>query len=196
VPLAWGSPQIQTLQFRRRLKFLPPPAVTRKRDYLRSLGVGACNGFPFRSIFADEILADHLRAGIDVVLNSLPGEAITKSSIGVWPRYGRFWKSGKPTSIKNRRIGLWAVQDNLSYPRDRFWIGCLRQRPAEITRLYDEIGPLFETRRLIVRCVDAVRGVGNCRRVSLMSQRKTSAKSFVSLARGDAPGNQTRCTGF
>jgi len=158
-----------------------------KRDYLRSLGVE--HVMDSRSLdFADEILAITSGAGIDVVLNSLPGEAITKS-LSVLAAYGRFLEIGKTDIYQNRRIGLWPFQDNLSYHAidlDRM----LRQRPAEITRLYDEIGPLFErgvyrplplTPFAAEEIVDAFR---------YMSQRKNIGKVVVSLARDDAPGNQ------
>lgn len=49
-----------------------------KRDFIRSLGVQ--HVYSSRSLaFAEEILADTQRQGVDVVLNSLPGEAIAKS---------------------------------------------------------------------------------------------------------------------
>ena len=64
-----------------------------KRDFLRSLGV--THVYSSRSTaFAEEILADTDREGIDVVLNSLPGEAITKS-LCVLRAYGRFLEIGK-----------------------------------------------------------------------------------------------------
>ncbi len=84
-----------------------------KRDFLRSLGVK--HVYSSRSTaFAEEILADTNREGVDVVLNSLPGEAITKS-LSILRAYGRFLEIGKTDIYQNRMIGLLPFQDNLSY---------------------------------------------------------------------------------
>src|SRR5690606_24657404 len=59
-----------------------------KHEFLRSLGVKHI--YSSRSLdFAEQILADTGREGVDVVLNSLPGEAITKS-LGILRAHGRF----------------------------------------------------------------------------------------------------------
>ncbi len=69
-----------------------------KREFLRSLGVE--HVYNSRDVsFADDILADTNREGVDVVLNSLPGEAITKS-LSILRPMAASWKSEKPTSIK------------------------------------------------------------------------------------------------
>ena len=111
-----------------------------KRDFLRGLGVE--NIYNSRTLdFADEILRDTGREGVDVVLNSLPGEAIDRS-IGILRAYGRFLEIGKTDIYSNRMIGLLPFQDNLSYHAidlDRM----LRQRGATIQRLYDEVLPSF-----------------------------------------------------
>ncbi|EMI56670.1 type I polyketide synthase, partial [Rhodopirellula sallentina] len=147
-----------------------------KRDFLRSLGVQ--HVMDSRSLeFADEILEKTSGYGVDVVLNSLPGEAITRS-LSILAAYGRFLEIGKTDIYQNRRIGLWPFQDNLSYHAidlDRM----LRQRPEDIRRLYAEIGPLFEkgvyrplplTSFTAEKIVDAFR---------YMSQRKNIGKVVV-----------------
>ena len=107
-----------------------------KRDYLRSLGVR--HVFSSRSLdFADQVLAATGREGVDVVLNSLPGEAITKS-FKVLKAYGRFLEIGKTDIYQDRKIGLLPFQDNLSYHAidlDRV----LRQRPAYVRQLLDDV---------------------------------------------------------
>ena len=112
-----------------------------KRDFLRSLGVE--HVYSSRSTaFAEEILADTNREGIDVVLNSLPGEAITKS-LSILRAYGRFLEIGKTDIYQNRMIGLLPFQDNLSYfaiDLDRM----LRQRPDYIRELFAEVMQYFE----------------------------------------------------
>ena len=112
-----------------------------KHDYLRTLGVDKI--YSSRSLdFAEQILADTNREGVDVVLNSLPGEAIPKS-LGILRAYGRFLEIGKTDIYSNRMIGLEPFQDNLSYfaiDLDRM----LRQRPDYIRTMFAEMMQLFE----------------------------------------------------
>ncbi|QDU54007.1 type I polyketide synthase [Aeoliella mucimassa] len=150
-----------------------------KRDYLRSLGVK--HVYSSRTLdFAEQILEDTNREGVDVVLNSLPGEAITKS-LSILRAYGRFLEIGKTDIYQNRKIGLLPFQDNLSYfaiDLDRM----LRQRPTYIRGLYDEVMPYFEkgiyepelfTRFELDGTIDAFR---------YMSQRKNIGKVVVAVA--------------
>ncbi|HVT30619.1 MAG TPA: beta-ketoacyl synthase N-terminal-like domain-containing protein, partial [Lacipirellulaceae bacterium] len=150
-----------------------------KRDFLRSIGVN--HVYSSRSTaFAEAILADTDRQGVDVVLNSLPGEAITKS-LSVLRAYGRFLEIGKTDIYQNRMIGLLPFQDNLSYfaiDLDRM----LRQRPEYIRDLFAEVmghfeagdyRPLAFTRFEAASTVDAFR---------YMSQRKNIGKVVVSFA--------------
>jgi NADPH:quinone reductase-like Zn-dependent oxidoreductase/thioesterase domain-containing protein/NADP-dependent 3-hydroxy acid dehydrogenase YdfG/acyl carrier protein len=113
-----------------------------KRDVLRRLGVK--HVFSSRSLdFAEQIMEVTGREGVDVVLNSLPGEAIA-SSLGVLRAYGRFLEIGKTDIYQNRKIGLLPFQDNLSYfaiDLDRL----LRQRPATVTSLFAEVMHLFDS---------------------------------------------------
>ncbi len=107
-----------------------------KRDYLRSLGVE--HVYNSRTLdFADEILDATAREGIDVVLNSLPGEAITRS-LQLLRAYGRFCEIGKIDIYQDRRLGLLPFRDNLSYfaiDLDRV----LRQRPGYVRRLMADV---------------------------------------------------------
>jgi NADPH:quinone reductase-like Zn-dependent oxidoreductase/thioesterase domain-containing protein/NAD(P)-dependent dehydrogenase (short-subunit alcohol dehydrogenase family)/acyl carrier protein len=150
-----------------------------KREFLRSLGVK--HVYSSRSVaFAEEILADTNREGIDVVLNSLPGEAITKS-LSILRAYGRFLEIGKTDIYQNRMIGLLPFQDNLSYfaiDLDRM----LRQRSGYIRGLFFEVmehfaeghyRPLSFTRFEAESTIDAFR---------YMSQRKNIGKVVVSMA--------------
>ncbi|MEX2092276.1 MAG: SDR family NAD(P)-dependent oxidoreductase, partial [Pirellulales bacterium] len=161
-----------------------------KRDFLRSLGVK--HVYSSRSTaFAEEILADTNREGVDVVLNSLPGEAITKS-LSILRAYGRFLEIGKTDIYQNRMIGLLPFQDNLSYfaiDLDRM----LRQRPDYIRALFAEVmtffaaghyRPLMFTRFEAEATIDAFR---------YMSQRKNIGKVVVAMERreqGSGSGEQ------
>ena len=149
-----------------------------KRDYLRSLGVD--HVMNSRTLeFADEIMKATGREGVDVVLNSLPGDTITKSLESL-SAYGRFLEIGKTDIYQNRMIGLLPFQDNLSYfaiDLDRM----LRQRPAAIRQMFSETmqyfnagdyQPLAQTQFSVDDTVDAFR---------YMAQRKNIGKVVISI---------------
>ena len=84
-----------------------------KRDFLRLLGVDHI--FDSRSLtFADQIAAQTGGQGVDVVLNSLAGEAINRNFQVLKP-FGRFLELGKRDFYENTRIGLRPFRNNISY---------------------------------------------------------------------------------
>jgi myxalamid-type polyketide synthase MxaB len=149
-----------------------------KREFLRALGVPHVHSSRTTE-FAEEILQLTRREGVDIVLNSLPGEAITKS-LETLRAYGRFLEIGKTDIYQNRMIGLAPFQDNLSYfaiDLDRM----LRQRPDYIRDMFAEMMKFFEsghfrplplTRFAMDQTVDAFR---------YMAQRKNIGKVVVSF---------------
>jgi NADPH:quinone reductase-like Zn-dependent oxidoreductase/acyl carrier protein len=83
-----------------------------KRELLTALGVP--HVMDSRSLaFADEIRKLTGGEGVDIVLNSLSGEAIDKSLSLLRP-YGRFIEIGKTDIFKNRKIGMRALRRNIS----------------------------------------------------------------------------------
>lgn len=85
----------------------------RKRRMLEMLGVD--HTLNSRSLeFADEVMRLTGGLGVDIVLNSLAGEAITKSLECLRP-FGRFLEIGKRDLYANSRIGLRPFRNNLSY---------------------------------------------------------------------------------
>ncbi|MCI0492434.1 MAG: SDR family NAD(P)-dependent oxidoreductase, partial [Planctomycetes bacterium] len=149
-----------------------------KRDFLRSLGVK--HVYSSRTTaFADEILAETERQGVDVVLNSLPGEAITKS-LSILRSYGRFLEIGKTDIYQNRMIGLLPFQDNLSYfaiDLDRM----LRQRPEDIRGLFAEVMETFESGFYQPLMLTRFETEGTIDAFRYMSQRKNIGKVVVSM---------------
>ncbi|MDR2787819.1 MAG: SDR family NAD(P)-dependent oxidoreductase [Candidatus Accumulibacter sp.] len=111
-----------------------------KRDFARLLGAG--HVFDSRGLdFADEILAATGGEGVDVVLNSLAGEAIRRNLRALRP-FGRFLELGKRDFSENTPIGLRPFKDNISY----FGIdvdSLLTGRPALAGRLFREVLALF-----------------------------------------------------
>ncbi|MDN7142930.1 SDR family NAD(P)-dependent oxidoreductase [Pseudomonas sp. JQ170] len=112
-----------------------------KRDFLRLLGVDKV--FDSRSLaYADEVLAMTGGRGVDVVLNSLAGEAINRN-LRVLKPFGRFLELGKRDFYQNTRIGLRPFRNNISY----FGIDAdqlMSERPDLTRRLFAQMMALFE----------------------------------------------------
>jgi phthiocerol/phenolphthiocerol synthesis type-I polyketide synthase C len=84
-----------------------------KREFVRLLG--AHHVLDSRSLlFADQIRERTGGAGVDVVLNSLAGEAMVRSIDTLRP-FGRFLELGKRDFYENSRIGLRPFRNNISY---------------------------------------------------------------------------------
>ncbi|MBB3230180.1 type I polyketide synthase [Halomonas stenophila] len=111
-----------------------------KRDFLRLMGIERL--YDSRSLtFAEEILEETGGQGVDVVLNSLAGEAINQNLRALRP-FGRFLELGKRDFYENTHIGLRPFRNNLSY----FGIDSdqLMKAQPELTRqLFSEMMGLF-----------------------------------------------------
>ncbi|WP_247256077.1 type I polyketide synthase [Pseudomonas moorei] len=111
-----------------------------KRDFLRLMGVEHI--FDSRSLaYADDILAITDGRGVDVVLNSLAGEAINRN-LRVLKPFGRFLELGKRDFYQNTRIGLRPFRNNISY----FGIDAdqlMSERPQLTRRLFGDMMELF-----------------------------------------------------
>jgi acyl transferase domain-containing protein/NADPH:quinone reductase-like Zn-dependent oxidoreductase/acyl carrier protein/SAM-dependent methyltransferase len=84
-----------------------------RRAFVRRLGVE--HVFDSRSLdFADEIRAATAGKGVDVVLNSLAGEALVKSLALLAP-YGRFIELGKRDFYANSKLGLQPFRHNIQF---------------------------------------------------------------------------------
>lgn len=153
-----------------------------KRDFVRLRG--ADHVFDSRSLaFADDILtatAGEGVPGVDVVLNSLAGEAIRRN-LRVLKPFGRFLELGKRDFFENTPIGLRPFKDNISYfgiDADQLLTG----RPALAARLFREVMALFREGVLSPlphRCFPANRVVDAFR---VMQQSRHIGKVVVSLA--------------
>lgn len=112
-----------------------------KRALLARLGADAV--FDSRSLtFADEVLEATGGKGVDVVLNSLAGEAMERSLTTLKP-FGRFLELGKRDFYADTKLGLRPFRQNLSY----FGIDAdqlMRHRPRLAQRLLGEVMGLFE----------------------------------------------------
>lgn len=112
-----------------------------KRDFVRLLG--ADHVLDSRTLsFADEILRLTNGEGVDVVLNSLSGEAIARNLRALRP-FGRFIELGKRDYYENTHIGLRPFRNNISY----FGVDAdqlMKERPDLARQLFNELMQLFE----------------------------------------------------
>ncbi|NTX23888.1 SDR family NAD(P)-dependent oxidoreductase, partial [Burkholderia cepacia] len=111
-----------------------------KREFVRLLG--ADHVLDSRSLaFADDIRVLTGGQGIDIVLNSLAGEAMVRSIDTLRP-FGRFLELGKRDFYENSHIGLRPFRNNISYfgiDADQL-MGAL---PELTERLFGEVMALF-----------------------------------------------------
>jgi NADPH:quinone reductase-like Zn-dependent oxidoreductase/acyl carrier protein len=133
----------------------------RKREYLKSLGIE--HVMDSRSLaFADQIMKQTGGQGIDVVLNSLTGDAIA-ASLSVLRPGGRFLELGKTDLWDQRRV-------NELRPGVTFHAIALDQmmaeQPASVGQLLGDVLPQFAEKKLealplrafrLERAVDALR---------------------------------------
>jgi acyl transferase domain-containing protein/NADPH:quinone reductase-like Zn-dependent oxidoreductase/acyl carrier protein len=84
-----------------------------KREYLRSLGVQ--HVMDSRSLdWAQEVMRLTKGEGVDVVLNSLPGEAI-HAGLATLRAFGRFVEIGKIDIYQNSQLGLYPFRNNVAF---------------------------------------------------------------------------------
>ncbi|CAA6802867.1 MAG: Capsular polysaccharide biosynthesis fatty acid synthase WcbR [uncultured Thiotrichaceae bacterium] len=112
-----------------------------KRDFVKM--IGADYVFDSRNVdFADDIMALTENTGVDIVLNSLAGEAINRN-LSILKPFGRFLELGKRDFYENSRIGLRPFRNNISY----FGIDAdqlLIEKPQLAQRLFLEMMSLFK----------------------------------------------------
>jgi acyl transferase domain-containing protein/NADPH:quinone reductase-like Zn-dependent oxidoreductase/thioesterase domain-containing protein/NADP-dependent 3-hydroxy acid dehydrogenase YdfG/acyl carrier protein len=84
-----------------------------KRELLKRLGVECV--MDSRSLaFFDDVMDVTGGRGVDVVLNSLAGQAMARSLASLAPG-GRFLELGKRDFYENTHVGLWPLRRNVSY---------------------------------------------------------------------------------
>jgi NADPH:quinone reductase-like Zn-dependent oxidoreductase/acyl carrier protein len=140
---AAGGVGIAAIQLARHLglEIFATAGSEEKRDFVRMLG--ADHVLDSRSLrFADEILALTAGAGVDVVLNSLAGEAVVKN-LRILRPFGRFLELGKRDFYENSRIGLRPFRNNITYhgiDADQL----MAANPVLTGELFDKITALFD----------------------------------------------------
>lgn len=139
---AAGGVGIAAIQLARHLgaEIYATAGTPEKRTFVRLLG--ADHVLDSRSLeFAEDILRLTDGEGVDVVLNSLAGEAMRRS-LDVLKPFGRFMELGKRDFFENTPVGLRPFKDNISYfgiDADQLLTG----RPQLASRLFAEVVGLF-----------------------------------------------------
>jgi acyl transferase domain-containing protein/acyl carrier protein len=148
--------------------------------------MGAERVFDSRSLsFADDIRTATAGSGVDVVLNSLSGDAMRRS-IELLRPFGRFLELGKRDFYENTSLGLRPLKDNISYfaiDADRLLVA----QPELAARLMREVMALFRDGRaspLPFRCFSADRAIDAFR---AMQQSRHIGKLVVTLDRRPPP---------
>ena len=138
---ASGGVGLAAIQIARGIgaEIIATAGTPKKRAYLKSLGISEV--YDSRSLeFAHEIQQTSGQ-GVDMVLNSLAGEAINKG-LSLLKEHGRFLEIGKRDIYSNKRIGLFPFRNNLvfhSIDLDKL----LRTRPGLIRELLQDISALI-----------------------------------------------------
>lgn len=139
-----GLAAIQIAKWR-GAKIIATAGSEEKRNFLRLLGADLV--LDSRSLaFVDDVMRETRGEGVDVVLNSLFGEAMERS-IEVLRPFGRFLELGKRDYYGNTRIGLRPFRQNLTY----FGIDAdqlLTRQPKLAEQLFTDLVELFENRTL------------------------------------------------
>lgn len=186
---AAGGVGIAAIQLARHLgaEIFATAGTDEKRTFVQLLG--ADHVLDSRSLeFAEDVLQLTDGEGVDVVLNSLAGEAMRRS-LDVLKPFGRFLELGKRDFFENTPVGLRPFKDNISYfgiDADQLLTG----RPQLAARLFGEVIALFREGVLAPlpyrsfaadQVVDAFR---------LMQQARHIGKIVVTLANAKPPVQQ------
>ncbi len=170
---ASGGVGLAAIQLAQRVgaEIFATAGTAEKREFLRALGIR--HVMDSRSLaFADQVLEATDGQGVDLVLNSLPGEAIAKG-LSVLRDYGRFLEIGKRDIDQNHRLGLRPFSKQLSF----FAVdveAIIDSRPELASRLLQELSAWFWDGSLaalpfrvfpISRAVEALRYMSQARHI-------------------------------
>jgi acyl transferase domain-containing protein/acyl-CoA synthetase (AMP-forming)/AMP-acid ligase II/NADPH:quinone reductase-like Zn-dependent oxidoreductase/acyl carrier protein len=160
-----------------------------KRAYLKSMRVP--HVLDSRSLaFADEIMKTTGGHGVDVVLNSLPGEYIPRS-LSILTAYGRFVEIGKTDIYQNKPLGLFPFRNNLSYFALDLERVC-RERPVLLRTLLLELMAMFQQGSLkpLPHNIFPVEDAANAFRY--MARRKNIGKVVLSFNGAESKNRSDR----
>jgi acyl transferase domain-containing protein/NADPH:quinone reductase-like Zn-dependent oxidoreductase/short-subunit dehydrogenase/ubiquinone/menaquinone biosynthesis C-methylase UbiE/acyl carrier protein len=164
-----------------------------KREFLKSLGVQ--HVMDSRSLdFADEVMSITHGEGIDIVLNSLAGDAIAKS-LSLLRQYGRFIEIGKRDIYQNSKLGMRPFKNNISFFAVDLAMA-FRSRAALVGAMLRDVMRLLEEKALnplplrvypIHEVVAAFRHMSQARHIGkiVISLEDSEPLAIVPLARNE-----------
>lgn len=130
--------------------------------------------------FSDQILRKTNGYGVDVVLNSLSGDALQKSCSLVAP-FGRFVEIGKKDLISNARLEMGYLERNITFTTVDLTL-VARKRPAVNQELYRTIFDLVSQEKIKVLSPITVNGVSELESsFRLMQAGKHMGKLLIEL---------------
>ncbi len=134
-----GLAAIQIAQWR-KAEIFATAGSDEKREFLRLLGVDhVLDSRTFK--YCDDVISLTNGAGVDIILNSLSGEAIHRNFALLKP-FGRFLELGKRDFYENARIGLRPFRNNITY----FGIDAdqlMKEKPTTTREVFSQIMELF-----------------------------------------------------
>ena len=158
-----------------------------KRAFAKN--IGAHHVMDSRSLsFENEIMEITEGDGVNVVLNSIYGEAINRN-LNILKPFGRFLELGKRDFYENSRIGLRPFRNNITYygiDADQLLI----EKKALANHLFQDLMKLFETKQLhplphrvfeVNRIQDAFRYMQQSRQIGKIIVRIPKALPVESL---------------
>jgi acyl transferase domain-containing protein/NADPH:quinone reductase-like Zn-dependent oxidoreductase/acyl carrier protein len=140
---ATGGVGLAALQIARWLgaEIYATAGTQEKREFLRQQGVEYVSDS--RTLkFVDDVLNWTDGEGVDVVLNSLSGEAL-KQGLYILAPFGRFLEIGKRDIIENNKLRMAVFDRNLTFSTIDIDILAIR-RPAVLVQLVHEVYELFQ----------------------------------------------------
>jgi acyl transferase domain-containing protein len=153
-----------------------------KRAFLQSLGVRHVMNSRTAD-FAHEVMEHTGGQGVDVVLNSLAGQAIDLS-LSVLAPYGRFLEIGKKDIYQDYRLGLRAFRNSLSYSAVDL-AGLVWRRPQQAAALLRTVVRQFDERRQHPMPVTTFAAADVVNAFHTMAQAKHTGKIVVSFSGPD-----------
>ncbi|WP_395748728.1 thioester reductase domain-containing protein [Prosthecobacter sp.] len=162
-----------------------------KRAFLKQIGVE--HVLDSRTLaFAGEIMRITQNEGVDLVLNSLAGEAIHQS-LSLLRQYGRFLEIGKRDIYGNTKVGLFPFRKNLSY--HAIDLGHALD-PRNSKAIMGSLKKLFASRKLpalpyrtfpIADAAQAFRYITQARQIGKVVLTMADARVSLSAETADAP---------
>ncbi len=158
------------------VRILATAGTSEKREYVRRLGVDTV--MDSRTLaFGVQTLEATAGQGVDAVLNSLPGEAIT-TGLSVLKTGGRFLEIGKRDIYNDAALGLYPFRNNLAMfaiDLDQLF----KQQPAKMGVMLEELVERFESGELRPLPVEAFAAQQTHEAFKLMQQGKHIGKVVV-----------------